>query len=52
MDSICKLKGPEAENRAKYYDSYDLKATDPGGSYTGVPTKQFGKVPVQDVDDL
>lgn len=52
MDSICKLKGPEAENRAKYYDSYDFKATDPGGSYTGVPTKQFGEVPVQDVDDL
>lgn len=52
MDSICKSKGKEAERRAEYYNSYDLKATDPQGSYTGVPAGEFGKVPVQDVDDL
>lgn len=52
MDSICKLKGPEAMNRAEYYDLYNFKATDPEGSYTGVPAKEFGEVPVQDADDL
>lgn len=52
MDSICKSKGPEAERRAEYYNSYNLKATDPEGSYTGIPTSPFGEVPVQDADDL
>jgi hypothetical protein len=52
MDSICKSKGEEAVKRADYYDSYDWSATDPEGSYTGIPTDTFGEVPVQDVDDL
>lgn len=52
MDSICKSKGEEAVRRAEYYNSYDLKATDPQGMYTGVPAGGFGEVPVQDVDDL
>ena len=52
MDAICESKGKEAMNRAKYYDSYNLKATDPVGSYTGFPAKEFGVVPVQDADDL
>lgn len=52
MDSICRSKGAEAVKKAAYYDSYDFKATDPEGSYTGIPTSQFGEVPVQDVDDL
>ncbi len=52
MDSICESKGPEAQRRAEYYNSYNLKATDPEGSYTGIPAKEFGSVPVQDVDDL
>lgn len=52
MDSICRSKGKDAVNKARYYDSYDFKATDPEGSYTGIPTSQFGEVPVQDVDDL
>lgn len=52
MDSICAHKGSEAQNRAKYYDSFDLKKTDPDGSYTGVPTEPFGSEPVQDADDL
>ncbi|MGN1121821.1 MAG: hypothetical protein ACI4RV_05595 [Eubacteriales bacterium] len=52
MDSICASKGPEAQSRAQYYDTYDYKKTDPEGSYTGVPTHQFGQVPVQDADDL
>ena len=52
MDAICESKGKEAVNRAKYYDSYNLKATDPEGSYTGIPAKEFGEVPVQDADDL
>lgn len=52
MDSICASKGEEALRKAEYYDSYDFKATDPEGSYTGIPAKEFGKVPVQDVDDL
>ena len=52
MDSICKSKGEEAVRRAEYYNSYDLKATDPQGMDTGVPAGGFGDVPVQDVDDL
>lgn len=52
MDSICRSKGAEAVKKAEYYNSYDFKATDPEGSYTGIPTRQFGEVPVQDVDDL
>lgn len=52
MDSICKAKGEDAVRRAEYYNSYDLKATDPQGMYTGIPAKEFGEVPVQDVDDL
>ena len=52
MDAICESKGPEAQRRAEYYNSYDLKATDPEGSYTGIPAKPFGSVPVQDADDL
>lgn len=52
MDSICKSKGEEAVRRAEYYNSYDLKATDPQGMYTGIPINTFGEVPVQDVDDL
>ena len=52
MDSICEKKGSEAQNKAKYYDSYDVKKTDPDGSYTGVPTEPFGSEPVQDADDL
>lgn len=52
MDSICEKKGSEAQNKAKYYDSYDVKKTDPDGSYTGVPTEPFGGEPVQDADDL
>ncbi len=52
MESICRSKGAEAVKKAEYYDSYDFKATDPEGSYTGIPTSQFGEVPVQDVDDL
>lgn len=52
MDSICESKGPEAQSRAQYYDSYDYKMTDPGGSYTGVPAHELGAVPVQDADDL
>lgn len=52
MDAICKSKGPEAEKRAEYYNSYNLKATDPEGSYTGIPANPFGDVPVQDADDL
>ncbi len=52
MDSICKSKGEEAVRRNEYYNSYDLKATDPQGMYTGIPAKEFGEVPVQDVDDL
>ena len=52
MDSICKAKGPEAVRRAEYYNSYNLKATDPEGSYTGIPADPFGGKPVQDADDL
>lgn len=52
MDSICKSKGAEAENRAKYYDSYDFGATNPDGSYTGVTDSVFDPEPVQDADDL
>ena len=52
MDSICEKKGSEAQNKAIYYDSYDVKKTDPDGSYTGVPTEPFGSEPVQDADDL
>lgn len=52
MDSICASKGSEAMKRAEYYNQFDYKSTDPEGMYTGVPTKTFGEVPVQDVDDL
>ena len=52
MDSICSSKGEEAKAKARYYDKYDFAATDPEGSYTGIPTEEFGKVPFQDVDDL
>lgn len=52
MESICRSKGKDAVKKAAYYDSYNFKATDPEGSYTGIPTSQFGDVPVQDVDDL
>lgn len=52
MDSLCEAKGPEAQNRAAYYDSYDFQKTDPTGSYTGLPTDEFGRQPIQDADDL
>ena len=52
MDSICKAKGREAVERAEYYNSYNLSATDPQGMYTGVPINTFGEEPVQDADDL
>ena len=52
MDSICEVKGPEAKRRSQYYNSFDYKMTDPQGSYTGVPTQEFGYEPVQDADDL
>ncbi len=52
MDSICESKGENYKRRAAYYDEYDFDMTDPEGSYTGVPTSPFGKVPIQDADDL
>ena len=52
MESICNAKGESAVKKKEYYDKYDFTATDPEGSYTGVPEKLFGGVPVQDVDDL
>ena len=52
MDSICDSKGPQAVEKAKYYNSFGLSKTDPLGSYTGVPSEDSDTRPVQDADDL